>query len=554
MSIDRFSFPTPIHFGAGARRLVAGAPAGAQASPRPLLVTDRGVRRAAAACPHFSATCRGSASGVFSEIWGNPVQAAGDRRRRRVPRAPGRRGHRPGRRRRARRGQGDRADGAPSRATSSSTRGTTRRCARSTEPIPVVRRAADDRRHRLARSGARASSRTTSTHVKKIIFSPQLLATCGVRRSRADARPAAPAITAATGMDALTHNVESYLSPAYHPLCDGIALEGVRICGAARCRSRVRDGADLAGAQRHADELDDGRDRVPEGPRRRAFLRPRAVDGRRPAPRPRQRHHDRPRDALQPAPPRRRRWPSSRASPGVPGAAAAAQRRRGGGVRRLARPHSRPIARHPGTARRAAGRPRRSRATTSRRWSTSPSTTSATRPIRASARRADFERIFAAALIRRGSLAPPTAYNDALPRPTLRPMLKIGISACFFHADPERPIFKGMTLQYIEQNVAHWLMQRDVLALHGALAGGPARGGPAAAATVDAYADGARRARADGRRRRLPGDLRRDGAASPSGTAIACATTTRSRCCAPSSSRRKPVLGVCRGAQVINVA
>lgn len=59
----------------------------------------------------------------------------------------------------------------------------------------------------------------------------------------------------------------------------------------------------------------------------------------------------------------------------------------------------------------------------------------------------------------------PTAYNGILPRPALRPMLKIGISACFFHADPQRPIFKGMTLQYIEQNVAHWLMQRDVLAL-----------------------------------------------------------------------------------------
>ena len=34
--------------------------------------------------------------------------------------------------------------------------------------------------------------------------------------------------TAATGMDALTHNIESYLSPAWHPMCDGIALEGVR--------------------------------------------------------------------------------------------------------------------------------------------------------------------------------------------------------------------------------------------------------------------------------------------------------------------------------------
>ena len=40
-------------------------------------------------------------------------------------------------------------------------------------------------------------------------------------------------MTAATGMDALTHNVESYLSPAYHPLCDGIALEGTRIAARA---------------------------------------------------------------------------------------------------------------------------------------------------------------------------------------------------------------------------------------------------------------------------------------------------------------------------------
>ncbi len=35
--------------------------------------------------------------------------------------------------------------------------------------------------------------------------------------------------------------------------------------------------------------------------------------------------------------------------------------------------------------------------------------------------------------------------------------LKIGISACFFHADDQRPIFKGKTLQYIEQSVAHWV-------------------------------------------------------------------------------------------------
>jgi alcohol dehydrogenase class IV len=61
-----------------------------------------------------------------------------------------------------------------------------------------------------------------------VVFNPALLA----RAVFADpeltlALPAG--VTAATGMDALTHNVESYLSPAYHPLCDGIALEGARI-------------------------------------------------------------------------------------------------------------------------------------------------------------------------------------------------------------------------------------------------------------------------------------------------------------------------------------
>jgi putative glutamine amidotransferase len=41
--------------------------------------------------------------------------------------------------------------------------------------------------------------------------------------------------------------------------------------------------------------------------------------------------------------------------------------------------------------------------------------------------------------------------------------LKIAISACFFHADAERPIFKGKTLQYIEQSVAHWVASQGAL-------------------------------------------------------------------------------------------
>ncbi|MET0508529.1 MAG: iron-containing alcohol dehydrogenase [Burkholderiaceae bacterium] len=66
------------------------------------------------------------------------------------------------------------------------------------------------------------------THLKRTVFSPAILA----KQVFADPELTLSlpvAVTAATGMDALTHNIESYLSPAYHPLCDGIALEGLRI-------------------------------------------------------------------------------------------------------------------------------------------------------------------------------------------------------------------------------------------------------------------------------------------------------------------------------------
>ena len=71
-----------------------------------------------------------------------------------------------------------------------------------------------------------------ATHIKKILFSPKLLAKAVFADPELTLDLPSP-ITAATGMDALTHNVESYLSPAYHPLCDGIALEGTRIAARA---------------------------------------------------------------------------------------------------------------------------------------------------------------------------------------------------------------------------------------------------------------------------------------------------------------------------------
>ena len=66
------------------------------------------------------------------------------------------------------------------------------------------------------------------THQKKILFSPKLLAKI-VFADPLLTNDLPPFITAATGMDALTHNMEAFLAKNYHPLCDGIALEGMRL-------------------------------------------------------------------------------------------------------------------------------------------------------------------------------------------------------------------------------------------------------------------------------------------------------------------------------------
>ncbi len=66
------------------------------------------------------------------------------------------------------------------------------------------------------------------THQKKILFSPKLLAKIVFADPLLTMQ--LPAfITAATGMDALTHNMEAYLAKMPHPLCEGIALEGISL-------------------------------------------------------------------------------------------------------------------------------------------------------------------------------------------------------------------------------------------------------------------------------------------------------------------------------------
>ena len=65
-------------------------------------------------------------------------------------------------------------------------------------------------------------------HVKKIIFHPRMLPQIVILD--AELTTGLPAkITAATGMDALSHNLEAYCSPFYHPMAQGIAVEGIRL-------------------------------------------------------------------------------------------------------------------------------------------------------------------------------------------------------------------------------------------------------------------------------------------------------------------------------------
>lgn len=78
---------------------------------------------------------------------------------------------------------------------------------------------------------------------KTVIFSPYLIpnwAICDPELTLG----LPPRVTAATGMDALTHCIEAWLAKPYHPMCDGIALHGAELC-ARSLRRAVENGADL---------------------------------------------------------------------------------------------------------------------------------------------------------------------------------------------------------------------------------------------------------------------------------------------------------------------
>lgn len=240
--VHQFSFPTAITFGAGARRRVPEHLRTALVR-RPLVVTDQGV----ASLPMTGELMDGLRAaglhpGLFGGVWGNPTagQVRAGVAAYRVHDADGVVGL----------GGGAALDVAKAVALMAVHEGEVLEYAWDHPRARVIQHplpwliALPTTAGTGSEVGRSAVISHDTTHVKKIVFSPALLAKA-VFADPELTLGLPPAITAATGMDALAHNVESYLSPAYHPLCDGIALEGARLAAHA-LRAAVRDGKNLA--------------------------------------------------------------------------------------------------------------------------------------------------------------------------------------------------------------------------------------------------------------------------------------------------------------------
>ena len=240
MTLHRFAFPTAILFGAGARREVAPH-LRAAGFTRPLVVTDRGLA-SLRVFASFVNDLAGVAHAVFSGVAGNPVRSQV------VDGANAYRAH--GADSIVGIGGGAALDVAKAIAVMATHPGDILEYAWDHPQVRPIDRALPYFVAVPTTAGTGSEVGRSSvigddvTHVKKIVFSPALLAKAVFADPELTLDLPAP-ITAATGMDALTHNVESYLSPAWHPLCDGIAVEGVRIAARALPKA-VANGRDLA--------------------------------------------------------------------------------------------------------------------------------------------------------------------------------------------------------------------------------------------------------------------------------------------------------------------
>jgi alcohol dehydrogenase class IV len=228
MSITNFSFPTAIKFGAGARKLVAThlLEAGYK---RPLIVTDKALG-ALPVLAEFQTRLAGLDVAVFSGVFGNPTcsQVMDGAVAYKAHNADCVIGF----------GGGAALDVAKVVGVAATHEGD---ILEYVWDHPQVKPIVNELPYFVAlptTSGTGSEVGRSSvvseddTHLKRVVFSAKILAKV-VFADPELTLGLPPHITAATGMDALTHNIESYLSPAYHPLCDGIALEGTRIAASA---------------------------------------------------------------------------------------------------------------------------------------------------------------------------------------------------------------------------------------------------------------------------------------------------------------------------------
>ncbi len=237
-----WTYPTAIRFGAG-RVAELGAACVAAGMKRPLFVTDPGLAKLAITAQALDAVrAAGLAPGFFADVQPNPTEAnvaAGLE----IMRAGGH--------------DGVIAFGGGSALDAGKVIGFlmgqtrpmwdfedvddwwTRADPAGIAPIVAVPTTAGTGSE-VGRAGVITN---LATRTKKVIFHPKMLPVqviCDPELTVA----LPPHLTAGTGMDALAHCIEAYCAPSYHPMAEGIGVEGIRLVRE-NLLAAYRDGADL---------------------------------------------------------------------------------------------------------------------------------------------------------------------------------------------------------------------------------------------------------------------------------------------------------------------
>jgi alcohol dehydrogenase class IV len=240
--VGNWSYPTSVRFGAG-RIAELGAAAKAVGMTRPLVVTDPNLAQLSPVKRALEVLAgEGIAAALFSSVKPNPVAANIEAGRQMLSKG----GH-----------DGVIAMGGGSALDAGKViafmAGQTRpmwdfedvgdrwRRAQPDGILPIV--AVPTTAGTGSEVGRAGVVTEAATQTKKVIFHPKMMPSIAICDPElAVGMP--PAITAGTGMDALAHCLEAYCGPFYHPLADGIAVEGMRLVRESLARA-CKEGGDL---------------------------------------------------------------------------------------------------------------------------------------------------------------------------------------------------------------------------------------------------------------------------------------------------------------------